>query len=59
MLKKIFKVITFLSLALYLIPTNNMVHAGSGQSSAGGTSQSGGDTFGGGTFGGGGASGSF
>lgn len=54
MLKEIFKTIIFLSLSMCLMLNNNVVHAGSGQSSAGGTSQGGG-----GSCGGGGASGSF
>ena len=59
MLRKMLQAITFLSLLMCLIPSNNMVHAGGGQSSAGGTSQSGNTFGGGGSFGGGGASRSF
>ena len=51
MLKKIFKTIAFLSLSMCLMLNNNVVHAGSGQSSAGGTQQGSGGSFGGG-FGG-------
>ena len=48
MLRKILKATTFLFLSMCLMLGNNMVHAGSGQSSAGVTSQGGGGSCGGG-----------
>ena len=48
MIKKIFKTIAFLTLSICLMVNNNVVHAGSGQSSAGGTIQGGGGSTGGG-----------
>lgn len=53
-MKRILKAITFLSLAMCLMPSNNVAHAGNSQSSTGGTFHGGG-----GSFGGGGASRSF
>ena len=60
-IKKVLKTITFLSLAVCLMPSNNIVHAGGAPSSVGGTIKGSGGSFGGGggSFSGGGASGSF